>query len=183
MSEAADTSTSRYLSLPKMSSEQSEKDVMLQDISPSLSSINIPEAADTNASQYFSSTKIPSEQSEKYAESLASEFLSFEIKFKLILKFSDGKCYPAKWEFIMVEDFYDFKNGLENLVQTQLEDQVILQDDYIISYKYEKESGLGTQLASTRDWDQFLEEYASSKKALIIIITMKKKPNKRPQFR
>ena len=170
----------------KTTSEQSEKNVMLQGISPSLSSINISEAASTSVSQYLPFTKTLSERSENYADSLASESLSFEIKFKLILKFSDGKCYPAKWEFITVEDFYDFRNGLENLVQSQLEDQVIFREDYIISYKHEKESGLGTQLASTRDWEEFLKEYQhiiSSKKTLIIIVTMKKKPNKRPQIR
>ena len=109
-----------------------------------------------------------------------------ELKFKLVLKFSDGKCYPAKWEYIMTEDFYSFVNGLELLVQSQLESQVIFQDDYIVSYKHEKESGLGTQLASTRDWTEFLKEYdhiVSSKKILMIIITMKKKTNKRIPIR
>ncbi|CAB4437861.1 unnamed protein product [Rhizophagus irregularis] len=157
----------------------------LRNISPSLSSINISGTADTNTSQNFSS-RPSSEPNEKYVDSLASEPLSFEIKFKLILKFSDGKCYPAKWEFITVEDFYEFKNGLENLIQLQLEDQVIFQDDYIISYKHEKGSGLGTQLASTRDWEEFLKEYnciTSNKKVLVIIITMKKKlTNKRIHF-
>ena len=155
-------------------------------ISPSLSSINVSETVDTSALQKFASIRTPSEQSEKYADSLESESLPFEIKFKLILKFSDGKCKPAKWKSIMVEDFYDFKNGLENLVQSQLEDQVIFQDDYTVSYKHEKESGLGTQLASTSDWKEFLKEYEriiSGKKVLKIIITMKKKPNKRSQFR
>ncbi|CAB4400342.1 unnamed protein product [Rhizophagus irregularis] len=157
----------------------------LRNISPSLSSINISGTADTNTSQNFSS-RPSSEPNEKYMDSLASEPLSFEIKFKLILKFSDGKCYPAKWEFITVEDFYEFKNGLENLIQLQLEDQVIFQDDYIISYKHEKGSGLGTQLASTRDWKEFLKEYnciTSNKKVLVIIITMKKKlTNKQIHF-
>ena len=85
----------------------------------------------------------------------------------------------------MIKDFYDFKMCLENLVQLQLEDQIIFQDDYIISYKCEKEGGLGTQLASIRDWEEFLKEYEciiSGKKVLIIIIIIKKKPNKRSQF-
>ncbi len=54
----------------------------------------------------------------------------------------------------------------------------MFQDDYIISYKYEKESGLRMQLTNVRDWIEFLKEYEYSKKALIIIITIKKKLNK-----
>ena len=51
----------------------------------------------------------------------------------------------------------------------------------IILYKYEKESDLETQLANVRDWIKFLKEYECSKKALIIIITIKKKLNKQFQ--
>jgi len=116
------------------------------------------------------------------SEESDTEF-SNELKFKLILKFSDGKCYPAKWEYIMAENFHKFKDNLELLVQSQFDDQIIFQDDYIVSYKHEKESGLGTQLANVRDWTEFLKEYdhiVSSKKTLIIIVT-KKKSNKRVQ--
>jgi hypothetical protein len=117
-------------------------------------------------------------------EELDADFSTNELKFKLVLKFPDGKCYPSKWEYIMLENFYSFKDNLENLVQLQLEDQIIFQDDYIASYKYEKESGLGTQLANARDWAEFLKEHnhvVSGKKTLMIIITMKKKSNKRTQ--
>jgi hypothetical protein len=69
-------------------------------------------------------------------------------------------------------------------VQSQLEDQVIFQDDYIISYKYEKEGGLGTQLTCTRDWTEFLKKYNhDNKKVMIVIVTMKRKANKRGQSR
>jgi len=39
------------------------------------------------------------------------------------------------------------------------------------------------QLANVRDWIEFLKKYKCSKKALIILITIKKKLNKQFQFR
>jgi len=57
--------------------------------------------------------------------SLQDEEFLIELKFKLIIKFPNGKPYPAKWEHILVGDFYEFKNKLESLVQIQLENQII----------------------------------------------------------
>lgn len=97
-------------------------------IFPSFSSINISETVDISMLQKeaeaVDADSIPPVNTLEIAD-LKSESLSFEIKFKLILKFSDGKCTPAKWESIIVEDFYNFKNGLKNLVQLQFEDQDI----------------------------------------------------------
>jgi hypothetical protein len=136
--------------------------------------------SDTNTNIYTP----PELLQNKDLESSTSESFLLELKFKLILKFSDGKSYPAKWEHIVVEDFYSFEDNLEILVQSQLEDQVIFREDYIISYKYEREAGLGTQLTSTRDWEEFLKIYDySNKKVMIIIVTVKKKANKRTQSR
>ena len=78
----------------------------------------------------------------------------------------------SRWEYILAENFHRFKDDLEVLVQSQFEDQIIFHDDYIVSYKHEKENGLGTQLTNMRDWTEFLKEYdhmVSSKKTLIII--------------
>ncbi len=151
----------------------------------SSSSTKVPSlSSSTKMSSSASSTKssvLSLQDEELDIDFLTNETSLVELKFKLIIKFFDGKSYPAKWEHILTKDFYDFKNKLESLVQVQLEDQIIFQEDYITSYKYEKESGLGTQLANAKDWTEFLKEYeytASGKKILVIIITIKKKPNK-----
>jgi hypothetical protein len=147
----------------------------------STSSLEMPNADTSSLNTPIIDVDTPSilQDEESDADSLISE-----LKFKLILKFSDGKCYPAKWEYIVADNFHKFKDDLEILVQSQFEDQIIFQDDYIVSYKHEKENGLGTQITNVRDWMEFLKEYdhmVSSKKTLLIIITMKKKSNKRTQ--
>ncbi|CAB4483504.1 unnamed protein product [Rhizophagus irregularis] len=109
--------------------------------------INTTSTADTNTSQNHAP---PNESLQNNLDSSTSESPLLELKFKLIIKFSDRKSYPAKWERIVVEDFYSFKDNLEFSVQSQLEDQVVFQNDYITSYKYEKEGRLGTQLINKR---------------------------------
>lgn len=138
---------------------------------------------DTASTNMKSKSPILDTDISQISEESDTEFPANELKFKLILKFPDGKCYLAKWEYIMAKNFHKFKGDLEVLVQSQFDDQIIFQDDYIVSYKHEKENGLGTQLANVRDWTEFLKEYdrmVSSKKTLVIIVT-KKKSNKRIQ--
>lgn len=73
-----------------------------------------------------------------------SEETSPEISFKLIIK-QERECSAAKWEAISQTTFKNFKKELNLLIQTQL-DKWIGYDDYIVSYKLEKETGSGTQL-------------------------------------
>src|SRR5438105_913349 len=56
----------------------------------------------------------------------------------------------------------------------------VVYDDYIVSYKLGRETGLGTQLSDERDWKRFLTEYQKSsikKKEMMIFAAFKSRKN------
>ena len=121
------------------------------------------------------------ENNEANPEFLTSEIKEFEINFKLIIKVADGKCDAAKWKTIIANDFREFRNSLDRLIQEQFEDRVVFREEYNIAYKQEKEAGPGTQLMSKNDWERFLKEnerIITNRKVLLILVKMKRSPKK-----
>ncbi|PKY19941.1 hypothetical protein RhiirB3_523907 [Rhizophagus irregularis] len=108
------------------------------DAAPIVDATPAADAASITNTTSTADTKNHVPPDESSLDSSTSESSLFELKFKLIIKFSDGKSYPAKWERIVKEDFYSFKDNLEILVQSQLEVQVVFQEYYITSYNMKK---------------------------------------------
>lgn len=93
-----------------------------------------------------------------------------EISFKLVIK-REGKNSPAKWETIYQTNFNNFIKDLYLLIQDQV-DELVLYNDYTISYRHAKGSGIGTHLSDEKDWEMFLKEYqklSSQEKEMMII--------------
>src|ERR1043166_1146744 len=97
-----------------------------------------------------------------------------EISFKLVIK-REGKNSPAKWETIYQTSFDNFMKDLYFLIQDQI-DELVLHNDYIISYRHAKGSGIGTHLLDKKDWKMFLKKYQklnSQEKEMMIIANQK----------
>jgi hypothetical protein len=106
-----------------------------------------------------------------------------EISFKLAIRI-EGKNNGVKWETIYKINFDNFMKDLYGLIQNQV-DELVLRNDYIISYRNAKGSGIGTYLSDEKDWMMFLKEYQklnSQEKEMMIIASQNFKKAKSIQI-
>ncbi|RIA93827.1 hypothetical protein C1645_761600 [Glomus cerebriforme] len=102
-----------------------------------------------------------------------------KITFKLVIM-RDGKNSPAKWETIHRTDYNNFIKDLHIIIQDQV-NEFMLRNDFIISYRHAKGSGIGNYLLNETDWIMFLKEYqdlSSQEEIMMIIASLNFKSNR-----
>src|SRR5437763_1319704 len=157
---------------------EGEEEILISDEEISKHELN----KENNIGEQSENTDIDGEETAEIddgwnAKESNEEILS-EISFKLIIK-QEKESSAAKWETINQTTFKDFRKELNFLIQNQL-DKWVVYDDYIVSYKLGRETGLGTQLSDERDWKRFLTEYQKSsikKKEMMIFAAFKSRKN------
>jgi len=157
---------------------EGEEEILISDEEISKHELN----KENNIGEQSENTDIDGEETAEIddgwnAKESNEEILS-EISFKLIIK-QEKESSAAKWETINQTTFKDFRKELNFLIQNQL-DKWVVYDDYIVSYKLGRETGLGTQLSDERDWERFLTEYQKSsikKKEMMIFAAFKSRKN------
>jgi len=154
---------------------EGEEEILISDKEISKYELN----KENNVGEQSEHTDIDEEETAEIEDAKESdeEILS-EISFKLIIK-QEKESSAAKWETINQITFKNFRKELNFLIQNQL-DKWVAYDDYIVSYKLGRETGLGTQLSDERDWERFLTEYQKSsmkKKEMMIFAAFKSRKN------
>jgi hypothetical protein len=108
------------------------------------------------------------------------------ISFNLIVKLSNGSSLPSKWLEIEVSSLDDILANIHQYVGKLTGDKDIMHSDYLVSFKPEKASGVGTQLVDIQDYKKFLLDYKNlldRKKNMVILVSLRKKKQKQKQKR
>ncbi|RGB27434.1 hypothetical protein C1646_769111 [Rhizophagus diaphanus] len=79
------------------------------------------------------------------------------ISFNLIIKSATGLILPSKWLEIEVSSLNDILAEVHYYIRKLTGDEKIIHSDYLVSFKLEKSTGIGAQLADMQDYKKFLD--------------------------
>jgi hypothetical protein len=96
-------------------------------------------------------------ESEEDTNSTDSDF-EYEFQYGVFIKLN-GKLQPAKWYKVTVSEIDEFLAEIHVNVVALTQDESIEACDYNVTFKSEKSSGAGTQLADAQDFKRFCSEY------------------------
>jgi hypothetical protein len=108
------------------------------------------------------------------------------ISFNLIIKRPTGPALPSKWLEIEVSSIDDILADVHHYVGKLTGDKEIMPSDYLVSFKSEKATGVGAQLADLQDYKRFLSDYKNlldKKKNMVILVSLKKEKKQKRKVR
>ena len=108
------------------------------------------------------------------------------ISFNLIIKPSTGPALPSKWLEIEVSSIDDILADIHHNIGKLTGDKDIMHSDYLVSFKPEKSTGVGAQLANVQDYKKFLSDYKKlldKKKGMVILVSLKKEKKQKRKVR